>query len=58
MRVVAVVIALAVLCFCIFGFMATFEPLPEKTQLVGRIVYGVLGAACVVMAVAALRPRK
>jgi len=40
---------LAVAAFCVFGFMATFEPTDKTTQFIGfRIGYAVVGVACIV----------
>ena len=46
-RILASILLLAVAGFCVFGFMATFEPLDPGAQLVGRIFYGAVGGACV-----------
>ena len=45
-----VILSLLLVCiglFCIFGFLATFEPMPRAVQLTWRAVYGVAGLACV-----------
>lgn len=39
-RIVLLLPLLAVLAFCGFGFLATFEPLDEGTQLTWRLIYG------------------
>lgn len=36
---------LALLAFCVLGFAATFEPMEPSTQLLGRLIYGVVAAA-------------
>jgi hypothetical protein len=43
MRIPIAVIALAVLAFCGFGFLATYEP---PGFMAWRIGYGIAGAAC------------
>jgi hypothetical protein len=43
MRILIALIALAVLAFCGFGFLTTFEP---PGFMAWRIGYGVTGAAC------------
>ena len=58
MRIVAAILLLAVVGFCVFGFMATFEPLDRSTQLFWRTAYGVVGVVCLAAAVWTLRPRK
>jgi hypothetical protein len=40
-----------VLGFCVFGFMATFEPLDPTTQLTWRIVYGTVAIACIALVI-------
>ncbi len=47
---------LGVTAFCVFGFMATFEPLDASIQLTWRIVYGMVGITCLGLTVALLRP--
>ncbi len=54
-RIVLVVILLAVLAFCAFGFMATFEP-PGWVGL--RIGYAVVGALCLFGVARALLKKK
>ncbi len=44
-RILVVLLALLVAGFCVFGFMATFEPLEGKTPLILRAVY-LLGFLC------------
>lgn len=40
---------LAVAAFCMFGFMATFEPTDNRTQFLAfRIAYAVIGLGCLV----------
>jgi hypothetical protein len=43
MRILIALIALAVLAFCGFGFLATYEP---PGFMLWRIGYGIAGAAC------------
>jgi hypothetical protein len=58
MRIGAMVILLAVLAFCAFGFSATFEPMDTTKQWTWRAVYGLVGLACLGAFVWAVRPRK
>lgn len=39
-RIVLLLPLIAVLAFCGLGFLATFEPLDEGTQLTWRLIYG------------------
>jgi hypothetical protein len=43
MRILIALIALAVLAFCGFGFLTTYEP---PGFMAWRIGYGIAGAAC------------
>lgn len=56
MRFVIATASLAIAAFCVFGFMATFEPGPRAIPF--RIGYSVVGVLCLVAAVAALVPRR
>jgi hypothetical protein len=51
MRVAMMVILLALIAYCIFGFVATFEPMDPAKAMTWRIIYG-LGAMASVTAVA------
>ena len=42
-RILVSVFCLAVLLFCCFGFLATFEPLDRSVQITFRLVYGFVG---------------
>ena len=42
LRLALSLILVALACFSIFGFMATFEPLDQATRMTWRVVYGVL----------------
>ena len=46
-RVCLSVAFLLVALFCVVGLLATLEPLPVQTQVVTRVVYGVVGAASI-----------
>ena len=46
-RVMITLLCFGILLFCIYGFLATFEPLPESIQLTWRIIYSVIGTLCV-----------
>ena len=56
-RIMRVLVLLALLSFCVFGFMATFEPLDTSTQLTWCAVYGLVGLACLAGLVVLLRPQ-
>jgi hypothetical protein len=46
--VAASLLLLAVAAFCLFGFLATFEPTDRQGQFLAfRIGYGVIGVGCV-----------
>jgi hypothetical protein len=45
-RILVVVLLLAVIAFCIFGFLATFEPMEPESQLTWRIIYVALVGNC------------
>lgn len=44
-RIVAMLLLVAFLLFCVYGFMTTFEPMDRSVQITWRIVYGVAGAS-------------
>ena len=50
-RAVVALVLLAVAAFCVFGFLATFEPIDPEAQLIWRAVYGGVGLGCVAGAV-------
>jgi hypothetical protein len=43
----AAAVLVLVLAFCLFGFLATFEPLEDGRALTWRLVYGGVGALSV-----------
>ena len=43
-RLIVTLVCLAVMAFCAFGFLATFEPLPAATQWTWRAIYGCVAA--------------
>ena len=45
MKLLLTLVCLAVAGFCVFGFMATFEPLEGTSVLAWRIGYGAAGLA-------------
>ncbi len=57
-RIAIVLFLLAVAGFCGFGVLTTFEPLDRGTQILWRIVYGVLGLACLAQVVWLARSKK
>jgi hypothetical protein len=52
-RIAAAVVFLAVAGFCLFGFIATFEPMPAGTRWIWRTVHLLAGTASLM---GALRP--
>lgn len=48
----------AVLLFCVFGFMATFEPLERSVQIKWRIVYCIIALGCIGGFILVWRPSK
>ena len=42
LRLALSLLLVALACFSIFGFMATFEPLDQATRMTWRVVYSVL----------------
>jgi hypothetical protein len=57
-RIIGSLVLLAVSVFCVFGFIATFEPLDASTQLAWRAIYGLVGLACLGGIVILSLPRK
>jgi hypothetical protein len=58
MRIGTMGALLIVLAFCVFGFVATYEPMDAAKQWTWRIVYGIIGLACVLGFAWSARPRK
>ena len=56
-RIVTTLALVAVLLFCIFGFLATREPMPLSTQITWRLVYGSLGVI-VILGIAFINRRQ
>jgi len=54
-RILLALLLLAVTAFCVFGFLATYEP-PGALAL--RIVYGVAGVLCLIGAGWLLLPHR
>jgi hypothetical protein len=46
-RLLRSLILVGILSFCVFGFMATYEPLDRSVQLTWRLIYGIAGVACI-----------
>ena len=47
--IVVSLVLLAIAAFCVFGFLATFEPTDKTAQFMAfRIGYAVIGLGCVV----------
>lgn len=57
-RVVTAALLAAVALFCVFGFLATFEPLSRSVQITWRIVYSLTGLSCLVIAVWLVLPQQ
>lgn len=45
MKLVLSIVCLLIAAFCVFGFLATFEP-GVKNAVMFRLVYGVVGLGC------------
>lgn len=56
-QIVVAVLLLPLILFCLFGFAATFEPMPPRTQWVFRIGYAAVGFGLTVTVVALLIKR-
>jgi len=41
-RIIFCLFLTLVALFCVFGFLATFEPLPTKVQWTWRTIYGLI----------------
>ncbi len=54
-RLISVLMLLGVTGFCVFGFLATFEPLPATTQWTWRAIYSVVGIASLAGVAVSLR---
>lgn len=48
-------VMLALIAFCVFGFLATYEPMPTLHRWVWRTVYGLVGLACTIGLIRPLR---
>lgn len=55
---ISALVCLCVVAFCVFGFMATFEPLPPAKQWTWRVIYGVLVAGSLSGLVSSLHLRR
>ena len=52
LAIIAAIILLPIAAFCVFGFMATFEPTDRPEVFMAfRIGYGVVGVGCLVAVV-------
>jgi hypothetical protein len=47
MRLLALGAFIAILGFCVFGFIATFEPMPTIDRVIWRTVYSLAGIAII-----------
>ncbi len=57
-RVLGTLVLLAVVGFCVFGFMASYEYPEAARRLPWQIGYAVIGLACLSAIVLLLRPRR
>ena len=57
-RVLIAALLVLVMLFCIYGFMATFEPMSRGIQITWQLAYGCLFAACLFGIVRQARPRR
>lgn len=57
LRLVITLAGLALAGFCLFGFLATFEPLPPLQRWAWRAAYGLIGLLSVWAVVRVWRPR-
>ncbi len=46
--IVTAALLLGVVAFCVFGFLATFEPMPPVRQWMWRAIYSGIGSTAVV----------
>ncbi|MCF7955959.1 MAG: hypothetical protein K9M75_09180 [Phycisphaerae bacterium] len=46
-RTLVSLVLAGVLLFCVFGFMATFEPLERSVQIKWRLVYSIITIVCI-----------
>lgn len=57
-RVFAALALVAVLAFCVFGFLASYEYSEASKRLPWQIGYGIIGLSCLSGAVLLLRPSR
>ncbi len=55
MRGAGAIFWLALLVFCVFGFVAAWEPMEAATAWTWRIVYTVVGVVCLAMIMRTMR---
>ncbi|MCA9141057.1 MAG: hypothetical protein KDB00_30010 [Planctomycetales bacterium] len=53
-RVALALLLLGPILFCVFGFVATFEPMEPSTQWTFRLIYGGVGAGLSITSLALL----
>ena len=56
-HVLFALVLLAIAAFCVFGFMATFEP-PADANKPLRVIYGLVGVGCLAGAAWLATPRR
>jgi len=57
LRIVGALLLLAIMAFCIFGFMATFEP-SDQPRLPWQIGYAFVSIICLARAIMLMLPKK
>jgi hypothetical protein len=58
LRLFATMILVALILFCVFGFLATFEPLEPAVQMKWRFVYGIVATSAATVIVLVNRRRQ
>ncbi len=56
-RILFALVLFAVAAFCVFGFMATYEP-PADANLPLRVIYGLVGIGCLAGAAWLAKPKR
>lgn len=56
-RVLVAAVLVAVTAFCVFGYLATYEP-PADANIPLRIIYAVIGVGCLALATWLAWPRR
>lgn len=48
LRIILALLCLAIAAFCLFGLLATLEPMPAGQQWTWRVIYGGVALLCAV----------